>query len=149
MHPNPLKINSTALHGEKVGVGTIIMSELYHHFIACNTTNTIRYLFTPVTREKVLPYFGDLTDGILKENESDCLLSLDPGNLLDRWDRVCQEINSIPKPHILYNIYESLGLKSSLKDIGVEVEKKDQLIFLCPLVRNRLTLARIIRQTLN
>lgn len=147
MHPLPLEIYSEALHGEKVGVGTIIMSELYHNFIASNTADTIGYSFTPVIRENVLTYFGNLTDGILEENKSDCLLNLDPCSLHDRWDQVCQEISRIPEPHILYNLYESLGLKCSLKDIGVEENKKGQLIFLCPLVRNRLTLARIIRQT--
>lgn len=146
MHPSPLKLSSMALHGEKVGVGTIIMSEVYHRFAANKTADKLHYSFTPIKRENILPYFGHLTDGILEENKSDCLLSLNPSSLYDKWDEVCREIAAIPKPDILLNLYENLGLKCSLTDIGVDEDKKNKLVFLCPLVRNRLTLARIIRQ---
>ena len=35
----------------------------------------------------------------------------------------------------------------SLEDIGVDEDKRAELVFLSPLVRNRLTLARIMRCT--
>lgn len=146
MHPLPLGLNSTALHGEKVGVGTIIMSEAYHKFAANRSLDKLRYSFKPITKENILPYFGDLTEGILEENKSDCLLLLDPCNLHDKWNDICQVIDSIPKADILQSFYKSLNLKCSLQDIGVDENKKNQLVFLCPLVRNRLTLARVMKQ---
>ena len=146
MHPSPLGLSSTALHGEKVGVGTIIMSETYHRFAANSRTDRLHYSFTPVTRENILPYFGCLTGSIMEENKSDCLLQLNPDSLYYKWGEVCREINAIPNPDILLALYERLGLKRRLQDIGVDEDKKNQLVLLCPLVRNRLTLARIIRQ---
>lgn len=146
MHPLPLGLSSTALHGEKVGVGTIIMSEAYHRFAEYKALDKIHYSFTPITKENVFSFFGNLTDGILEENKSDCLMLLNPSSIHDKWSDICQVIDTIPKPDVLQSFYESLGMKCSLQDIGVDENKKNQLVFLCPLVRNRLTLARIMKQ---
>jgi glycerol-1-phosphate dehydrogenase [NAD(P)+] len=144
MHPSPLGIRSNALHGEKVGVGTLLMSESYHHF-AHLEANEIKYKYSAVNRDSLAPFFGQLADALNEENNPDCLVPVKPEKLRTHWETIRNVIKSIPARNEMYEIYEGLGMMRSLTDIGVDESKKKELVFLSPLVRNRLTLARIMR----
>ncbi len=72
--------------------------------------------YSPLTKEEVEKVFGShLVDAVMQENEKDNL----------------------------FVIYEKLGAKRSLNDLGVDEKLKDELFFYSPTVRNRLTLMRL------
>ena len=146
MHPQPLGISSSALHGEKVGVGTLLISQEYHRFIdQCPCSLDFEYS-KPDKRELEM-YFGDLACASEEENKNDCLTGMDISALLNHWVEISSIVAAIPRSEELLPLYENAGLMKSLEDIGVDEDKRAELVFLSPLVRNRLTLARIMRCT--
>jgi glycerol-1-phosphate dehydrogenase [NAD(P)+] len=144
MHPQPLGINSTALHGEKVGVGTLIISQEYHDFMDKYPCN-MEFKCSKPDKKELEKYFGDLTCAIEEENKNDCLSALDSKTLFNHWNEISTIVAAIPRSEELLPLYEKSGLMKSLSDIGVDESKRSNLVFLSPLVRNRLTLARIMR----
>lgn len=144
MHPSPLGILSDALHGEKVGVGTLLMSEAYHCFAHLDADG-FKYKYSAVDRDSLAPFFGELADALNAENNPDCLASVKPETLRTHWEAIRDVVRCIPARDELYELYAGLGMKRSLMDIGVDESKQTELVFLSPLVRNRLTLARVMR----
>ena len=147
MQPDGLGVHSDALHGEKVGVGTLIASSEYHRIknnpsILCND-------YLPTSDDYIADMFGDgLKESLIKENENDCALGITPKNITNHLERICKIIESIPTYEELIKIYKMLGARLSLSDIGIPEEKLCSLLEYSPLVRNRLTLMRLRRMSL-
>ena len=64
----------SALHGEKVGVGLVLVSRLYHNFASISESLPVNQIhdYTCAEREFIKEKFGDLKEEIYKENENDC-----------------------------------------------------------------------------
>lgn len=147
MQPEGLCAHSDALHGEKVGVGTLIASREYHKiknnpFLLCGN-------YLPAGDDYIANMFGkNLSGSIIKENANDCALGITKEKIMSHFEKICEIIKSIPTYEELIKTYKILGAKSSLTDISVSEEKLDTLLEFSPLVRNRLTLMRLRRISL-
>lgn len=142
MSPKGLGVSSDALHGEKVGVGTIIAAREYHRIAGLQSISFKDY--EEYSKEYIGKIFTDeLYDEILAENEKDCAKGISGKRLEECWDDICGEIKKIPSAEKLCEIYEELGIKMSLKDIEVANDKEQELIEYSPCVRNRVTLMRL------
>lgn len=147
MEPDALGIHSDALHGEKVGVGTLIASNEYHRIK--NNPSLLSGDYLPASDDYIANMFGDkLKESIIKENSDDCALGITEKILMSHFERICEIISSIPTYEELIKIYKKLGAKASLSDIGISDEKLCLLLEYSPLVRNRLTLMRLRRMSL-
>lgn len=144
MQPVGLNVNSDALHGEKVGVGTLLTCREYHRIKS--DKNIIWDDYRKASSDYIEDMFGEkLTDAIIKENINDACDGITAKQIEENWDKICDIINSIPTYDELMEKYEMLGVKSKLSDIDVSEEKIDILLEYSPLVRNRLTLMRLRR----
>ena len=144
MQPDGLGAYSDALHGEKVGVGTLIASKEYHRIK--NDINITWTDYTDVNDDYIKAMFGNkLSDSIIEENAKYCALCVSANMIKSHWNEICDIIDSIPTYEELIKIYKLLGAKSSLSDIGITEEKSNILLEYSPLVRNRLTLMRLLR----
>lgn len=142
MQPAGLGVHSDALHGEKVGVGTLLAAEEYHRLADLKEVQFRDYV--PVPQERILQIFGEeMAQEIFAENEKDAAAGVTGALLREHWEAVCAELRKIPDARELRSIYESYEIKSNLSDIGVAEEKAAQLVSSSPLVRNRLTCMRI------
>ena len=83
--------------------------------------------------------FGELAETLYRENENDCLASVDVSVLKERWDDVRQVVSDIPSADELEKIFRRLGMKTTLSDIDVDEAKKPLIMGLSPYIRNRLT----------
>lgn len=147
MQPDGLGVHSEALHGEKVGVGTLIASKEYH--IIKNNPSILCGEYLPASDDYIGRMFGKgLKESIIKENLNDCALGITEEILMSRFEKICEIIESIPTYEALIKIYKMLGAKASLSDIDVCEEKLHPLLEYSPLVRNRLTLMRLRRISL-
>ncbi|MBR2444669.1 MAG: sn-glycerol-1-phosphate dehydrogenase [Clostridia bacterium] len=147
MQPDGLDVCSDALHGEKVGVGTLIASKEYHRIK--NNPSLLCGNYLPASNDYIEDMFGNkLKESIIKENENDCALGITEKNLMSHFDGICEIIKSIPTYEELIKIYKTLGAKTSLRDIDVSENKLCALLEYSPLVRNRLTLMRLRRISL-
>ena len=144
MQPDGLPARSDALHGEKVGVGTLLACTEYHNMKA--DTGICWRDYPPVPDEDIQGMFGEgLARSILQENEKNCACGITKETMEAHWPQICDIISSIPTREALLQSYQTLGAKSTLSDIGVAEECLEILLDYSPLVRNRLTLMRLRR----
>ena len=143
MEPDGLNVKSNALHGEKVGVGTLLASKQYYS-LKENKSGWKDY--SEIDSDYIKNMFGDkLSSSIIKENLNDCAKGITAKDIERNWDKICDVIDTVPTYSELIDIYKILGVKSGLCDIDVSEEKLNLLLEYSPLVRNRLTLMRLQR----
>lgn len=81
----------------------------------------------------------------MRENENDVLSSFSPQNIVDNWDKIREIIAEIPSYEELYKLFEDIGAKRSLSDIGIDESLSEEILPISAAIRNRLTLARMLR----
>ncbi len=135
--------NAHGLHGECVGVGTLLVAQAYHKLAERESIEVKP--FTPIDEEWVRWEFGDLADGILKENVNDVLASFPPENIKAHWQEIRDIIAQIPSYEELLELYTVIGAKHSLEELGIDPAVKDSFLDISSAIRNRLTLARMTR----
>lgn len=135
-----------ALHGEKVGVGLMIASGVYHGDADALRSGTY----------DIPPYEGPETDRlretirsdvlyrqIVKENDPDPLAAVRPEALRSKVPEIVGILDSVPSQSRIAALISEAGGALSLRDIGAEEDLEEPLIRLSPYVRNRLTFMRL------
>lgn len=142
MGPKGLKVEFDALHGEKVGVGTLIVMKKYQSLLNKTNCNFNDYIST--SDEKILSVFDNKRfEDIKKENLNDAAQKVTSEVLKTKWQEVQKLLSTLPDACKLKELYVRAGVKSELKDIGVSNDYEAFLLENAPMVRNRLTLLRI------
>ncbi|SDM56343.1 sn-glycerol-1-phosphate dehydrogenase [Acetanaerobacterium elongatum] len=134
-----------AMHGEKVGVATLLCSQIYHKIAQVDDISGKLVPYKPISEPWIQEHFGRLAPEILNENHADCLQKISQEQLLKSWGGVQDILRAIPSPQQLSDVLVKLGGKANFKDIGVDCSLTQQLISLSPYVRNRLTVMRMLR----
>ncbi len=144
MEPDGVGVKNRALHGEKVGVGTLLAAAEYHRLAALPAEAWGDY--PAIGEAEIHAVFGErLCRQIAAENEKDCAAGITGGQLRSRWDAIRDEIAKLPTVEELTAAYRSVGAKSTLADIGVDEALLPILLDASPIARNRLTLMRLRR----
>ena len=131
-----------ALHGEKVGVGTLLAIQEYQRL--CTLTDISFKDYETFSADFIKELFGDeMAQGLLEENQKDAASSITAELLKAKWDGICQEIGKLPDIHQLKQLYADLGVKATLPEIDVPADLEAVLLAGSPMVRNRLTLMRL------
>lgn len=142
MSPAGLEVCSDTLHGEKVGVGTLMAMAEYHKL--CEKTDRVFRDYKPYDTDFLRGIFkGEMLEEIVKENENDAAFGITTTRLNECWEEIRFEISKLPDIEWLCKLYSELGIKSKLSDISVNDEKAEALLKYSPAVRNRLTLMRL------
>ena len=135
--------NAHGMHGECVGIGTIMCAEAYHKLAERETIEVKP--FEPVDEQWVRDVFGNLADGILRENENDVLKTFAPGNIVEHWQEIRDIIATIPSAQELVELFSKIGAKHSLAELGIDESVRDEFLDISSAIRNRLTFARMTR----
>ena len=135
--------NAHGLHGECVGVGTLLVAEAYHKLAQREEIEV--HPFRPIDADWVRWALGDLAEGILKENENDVLATFPAENLKKAWPQIRQIIAQIPTYEELNELYAAIGAKHSLEELGIDPAVKEDFLDISSAIRHRLTLARMTR----
>lgn len=142
MKPLSLGIDSVALHGEKVGVGTLLAIKEYRRIISLPYVSFRDY--EAFSADFIAGIFGpQMLQSILDENQKDSAANVTAERLQANWESICREIAKLPDVKDLKKIYGELGVKATLQEIDVAEEFEDVLLSNSPMVRNRLTLLRV------
>ena len=129
-----------ALHGEKVGVSTLMLLKRYR------SLDRIVLHRRPLDPDYLRPVFGRLTEGIIAENtpsESDSVTQ----ELCDaHWPEIRAVLDGLPTLEFLNGYYDKLGMKKTLGELGLpDTEEFAAKTFeFAPYTRKRLTLLRLI-----
>jgi len=143
MEPEGLGVHSKALHGEKVGVGTLLVLREYQKIAEKGSAGFADYVtYSEETIERV---FGkEKAVEIVGENQNDAAANITEEKLRTRFERIVAEIKKLPKAEQLEELYKKAEIKANLSDIDVSDEKVELLLKYAPMVRNRLTLLRLM-----
>lgn len=140
-----------ALHGEKVGVGTILALRLVKNNIHRLESARDIDLGAVFDRDMINAVYGNLTDGIIKENlpsggvSSSVLAEL--GNCTaDVFDEIKKNTADLPSPGEIRDLLISCGAPVTLTDLSLPDEDDfiERSVMFSPYVRNRLTVAKIL-----
>ena len=130
-----------ALHGEQVGVATLLLLDKYR-----NVTNP-PLTKKPLSRDYLAPIYGDLTEGILKENLPFIPDTISEEIRIKNWDEIRRLADEeLPSPEWVADFLRSKGGKTTLADLALP----DTEAFLAttltyaPYARNRLTLLKLL-----
>lgn len=142
MEPIGLAVHSDALHGEKVGVGTLLTISEYQRLCGCSNIHFKNY--EEYDADFLVSIFGEeMSEEILSENENDVATGITAELLKNNWEKISVEVNNLPDIKWLESLYFDLDVKSKLTDIGVDENMTKVLLECSPTVRNRLTLMRL------
>ena len=142
LHP-PRFEKAEGIHGECVGVGTFECIKVYHE-LAKKTPKAKP--FQPLTEEWVREKFGErLMPGIMKENENDVLATFPAQNIVDHWDEIRELIAKIPPVEEMEKLYSDCHCKYRPEDIGIDPSLAEEMLEISAVIRNRLTLIRMLR----
>ena len=137
---------SSALHGEKAGVGAMLAAGEYKRLAAMEDIAGCLKPYRPVSEEEVGAVYGrDLAQAIIQENREDCLAGVTPELLAEKWTEIRAVAARLPEEGEIGAVLSRLGAKHTLEDIGIPESKKELLLDWSPWVRNRLTLMRVRR----
>ena len=135
--------NAHGMHGECVGIGTLMCAQAYHELAKMETVEVKPY--EPLNEQWVRDVFGPLADGIFKENENDVLKTFAPESIKEHWQEIRDIIAQIPTYEQLLELYTKIGAKHTLSELGIDESVKDEFLDISSAIRNRLTLARMTR----
>lgn len=136
-----------ALHGEKVGVGTLLAVNAYKN---SPLPERIAPLCEVFDREMLSRSFGGLTDGIIKENLPDGSLSSSSLASLslteDNLESVAQLVRELPDVERILDILLKSGGICRISSLGLPDDRSfvETSLRLAPYVRNRLTLLKVL-----
>ncbi len=131
------------MHGECVGVGTIMCAKAYHELASRDTIEVKP--FEGIDEAWVRDVFGALADGIMKENENDVLKTFAPESIKEHWQEIREIIATIPTADELIELYTKIGAKHSLKELEIDESVSGEFLDISSAIRNRLTFARMTR----
>ncbi len=140
-----------ALHGEKVGVGTVLALENIKKNIDLLDRLADISLDAVFDREQISGVYGELTDGILKENlpTGDASSSV-IAKIGSCSDEIIEEIKentyALPSSNEIRDLLLSCGAPVTLTELSLPESEDfiERSALFSPYVRNRLTVAKLI-----
>lgn len=131
-----------ALHGEKVGVATLIMLKYYHGIKKISYKPDSDYL----NYEKLSKVFGNITQGIIEENTPLSLNSVTSDRVNECGDEILDLIKQLPDESWMRDFLIKHGCKTELSQIGLPSDEQfiNKTLKYAPYVRNRLTLLKLM-----
>lgn len=137
-----------AYHGEKVGVGLILTSEIYHQ--AAEFLKKGKFLIKPhvdIEWDLLKKSFRKkaLYESIEKINQTNLLDQISQETLYEKTDEIVRLIEQIPEKDQIEKILRIVHGASSLEDIGLRKETKEKTAQTAPYIRDRITFLRILK----
>lgn len=143
-----------ALHGEKVGLATILVLKRLEALRKSHLPRVDIDVARVFNKNKVYSVYGELTDGIIKENlpggqneyTSSVLYNIRPDCLIKNEERVMGLLAVLPSSGEITRVLKGCGAPTTLGEIDLpqgDSFKQISAIY-SPYVRNRLTLMKIL-----
>lgn len=133
-----------ALHGEQVGVSTLIVLEKYKKALKEGIHLVPKaHLLNHAYLE---PVYGKITDGIIEENTPNPLDTLTENDIASHCDAIASLVEKLPSAEYIRNYMISAGCKTTLSELGLPdtAEFAARTLEFAVYARKRLTLLRII-----
>ena len=145
-----LSPHTDALHGEKVGVGTLLTARAYHAAEAKLRGGAFSlppYSGPGEEWEELARLAGPARlPGFESENTPDPLATVDAGRLEKSVPAIARLLRAVPEEHTLQTFLQAAGAKCTLEDIGLAESLREPTLRFSPYVRRRLTFMRLLKR---
>ena len=139
--------HTDALHGEKVGVATLIVSKKYHEVLDIGPSYLDRLIpeLTIMPKETLRKIVGEKLFPVIEEqNRNDTLAGMTVDTIREKWDDMAAIMRMIPPYEELKKIYDSIGAMTTMEEIGLSDDLIDKSFMIAPYIRNRFTFMRVM-----
>ena len=146
---------SDGYHGEQVGVGLLCVLDMYKKFAQREILLSDAFLSPDMekimNRDRLAAVYGDLTDGILKENmpngtESCSLTQISVADKADAEARLRAVLEELPSADEVRGMIRLCGAPASLAELDLpdDAEFVARSAAFAPYARNRMTILKLI-----
>lgn len=135
-------------HGEKVGVGLVLTSKIYHKAAERLVSGDFTVKKTMTVEEDLIRACftkPEMLSSILDENTPNILDAVDPAKLVEHKDEIAAIIREIPSAEEIVSMIDKVGGVKSLKDLGLDESDQAKTANLSPYVRARITFMRLLK----
>lgn len=135
-------------HGEKVGVGLVLASKIYHKAAEKMAAGDFKVKDSmPVEEELIRENFNKpgMFEIIMEENTPNLLDEVDPAKLVEKNDEIISMIREIPTAEELTAMIDKVQGVKSLEDLGFDESYQAKTANLSPYVRARITFMRLLK----
>lgn len=138
----------SALHGEKAGIGLVLVTDFYKRFARAIRRKTIRVRGESARGlemgllEQTYGKKG-LLDSVITENTPNPLEDIDLERLEELLPQIEDLIDDLPDADEMARRLKEAGCLTDMSEIGLSADLRDLTLQCCPYVRNRLTLLRL------
>jgi glycerol-1-phosphate dehydrogenase [NAD(P)+] len=137
-----------ALHGEKVGVASIIAAKYFPVFARLLKRIFEEEIPNRFDMDRVAGYYSRFPAGVIefvkKENTPTISLALKPELLKKNYDEILRVADSVPSPDRFREIIKKVGGHTDYREIDITPDQFRETMKICCYIRNRFTLLRII-----
>lgn len=141
-----LQDGDDALHGEKVGVATALVSDFIHAALAHDLPDPLP-AYEGLPLDELKEVFKSRADEVIgNENTPDPLTEVDPSVLRAEWGalRVLAE-ETLPSGEEIRALLRACGAKSRPEEIRLDPARAEDYLVYAPYVRRRLTFLRLAK----
>lgn len=137
-----------AYHGEKVGVGLILASSIYHQAAEYLRSGEFEIKdHAAVETDLIEENFKnkELCESIKKTNTPNLLDTVAPKKLREQTGEIVKLIEEIPAADTIRRMLDTVHGVTSLEEIGLDAGMKERSARIAPYIRDRLTFLRILK----
>lgn len=135
-------------HGEKVGVGLVLASKIYHKVAERMLEGDFQVKDSmPVETDLIQENFNKpgMYEIIMEENTPNLLDEVDSAKLIEYKEEIASIIREIPTAEELIAMIDQVEGVKSLKDLGFDESYQAKTANLSPYVRARITFMRLLK----
>jgi glycerol-1-phosphate dehydrogenase [NAD(P)+] len=135
-------------HGEKVGVGLVLASKIYHEAAKKLLSGDFTVKESvELEVDLIKKYYckPGMLESTLEENTPNLLADINSKKLIECKDQIAAIINEIPTSKELIAMLDKVNGVKSLADLGFEESFQAKTAQLSPYVRQRLTFMRLLK----
>lgn len=137
-----------AYHGEKVGVGLIQISDIYHRAVKYLKKGNFKVKdHVDIETDLIERTFTNpqLCESIIKTNHPNLLDTINSKILVEKTEEIIGIIEEIPKAVEIVAMLQKVDGVSSLMDLGFDASMKEKTARVAPYIRDRITYLRILK----
>lgn len=137
------------LHGQKVGVATVIMAEYYNKLKLLDKDQVKNLLSCkkPVSNEdrikQIKESFGSIAEEVIRENFSENISNQDEEEITEKWNHIRQILEKVPESAQVKSFLQAVNAPSTPEELGITPDLAEEGIRNCMYVRNRYTVLRV------
>lgn len=137
------------LHGQKVGVSSVLMANLYSSLKSMNIFEIvekqehIKKQSIDEKKDRIKTVFGSIADEVMKENFAQTLFTQNANKFTEKWEEILKIANLVPESKDIKSMLDSIGAFSTPEQLMIDQVLLAEGMENCMYVRNRYTILRL------